>query len=74
MARAQLEYYSVDEVAKLLGFHPDTVRLWCREGKLPGARKFGRDWRIPRSALEPPTGTQTPTDAQRSADDQKGHA
>lgn len=38
-------------VAALLGVTPDTVTRWCREGRLPGV-KPGRDWRIPRGAVE----------------------
>lgn len=43
---------TVQEVAQLTGRAPGTVRTWCVEGRLPGARKLrGREWRIPRSAV-----------------------
>jgi hypothetical protein len=24
-----------------------TLRRWCREGRLPGAKREGREWRVP---------------------------
>lgn len=39
------------EAAGLLGKHPRTIQRWCQAGKLPGAYKAGRSWRIPRAAL-----------------------
>lgn len=42
------------EAARLLGFKSaETVRKYARSGELP-ARRFGRSWRIHKSALEPP--------------------
>ena len=38
-------YLSPEEAAARLGIKPDTVRKWCREGKLPCV-KLGRLWRI----------------------------
>jgi excisionase family DNA binding protein len=31
---ATYQYLSVKEVAKLLGFHPETVKRWARDGKI----------------------------------------
>lgn len=33
----------------------DTVRRWCREGKIPGAEQDGKGkpWRIPEDAVPP---------------------
>jgi excisionase family DNA binding protein len=45
------QYLTVDEVAELLRIHRNTVYRWCREGQLE-ARRFGKGWRIPRSAVE----------------------
>jgi excisionase family DNA binding protein len=28
------QYLSVREVAKLLGFHPETIKRWARDGKI----------------------------------------
>lgn len=40
------------EVAKLLGMSRETVRLWCKTGKLKAIRTPGGQYRIPRSELE----------------------
>lgn len=40
------------EAARLLDKHPRTIQRWCERGKLPGAYKAGRSWRIPRRALQ----------------------
>ena len=38
-------YIDVNEAAKLLDVHPETVKRLIREGKLP-ATKFGNKWII----------------------------
>lgn len=44
---------TVQEVADATDRAPSTVRTWCAEGRLPGAKRLrGREWRIPRSALK----------------------
>lgn len=59
-------YVSPEEVATYFGVTAETVRRMCRDGKIPGARKFGGQWRIPRSFLS------TDADAvQRLAEDDK---
>lgn len=45
------DYYTVYEVAELLGFHHNTVRKMIKEGELP-AKQFGRVWRIRKVDLE----------------------
>lgn len=49
----------VPAFAELFSIHPDTVRRWCREGKIPGAEQDGKGkpWRIPEDAL-PPVGSK----------------
>jgi excisionase family DNA binding protein len=42
----------VREAALRLGFTQKYVRDLLYEGKLPGARKEGREWRIPITTLE----------------------
>lgn len=42
----------VREAALRLGFTQKYIRDLLYEGKLPGARKEGREWRIPASAVE----------------------
>ena len=44
-------WLSVEDIAKELGVHPDTVRSWIRERKLQ-ATKLGRDYRIRRVDLD----------------------
>jgi excisionase family DNA binding protein len=44
---------TVEEVAAHFGKGTSTVRTWLGRGELPGAyRLHGREWRIPRSAIE----------------------
>lgn len=42
-----------DEYGSMVGRSASTVRVWCSTGRLSGARRVGRDWRIPVTA-EPP--------------------
>ena len=44
-------YVSPEEAAKAFSVQPETIRRLCREGKIPGARKIGKVWRIPKSFL-----------------------
>lgn len=43
--------FTPEEVAKLVKVPPKTVTAMCAQGRIPGARKFGRRWRIPQTAL-----------------------
>lgn len=45
----------VPAFAKRCGVTADTVRKWCREGKIPGAEQDakGKPWRIPEDAHPP---------------------
>jgi len=36
------QYYSVNEIAELVGRSPYTIRRWLREGRLKGARVTGQ--------------------------------
>ena len=38
-------YYTLEEAAKMLKLHPQTLRRWIREGKLP-AKRFGKQFRL----------------------------
>lgn len=43
---------TIEEVGRLAGRAPSTVRTWCGQGRLPGAYRLqGREWRIPRTAI-----------------------
>lgn len=55
---------TVAEFAERANRAPSTVRTWCTEGRLPGAKKLrGREWRIPRSALRALLDDDTPARA-----------
>ena len=43
--------FQLDEVAELLGVHPESVRRWIRAGKLSAA-KTGKQYLISRSDLQ----------------------
>lgn len=40
-----IKLYSVDELAKLLKININTVRIFCRKGKLKG-KKIGTRWYV----------------------------
>jgi len=45
------QYLSVEEIANELGVHPETVRIWIRDGDLP-ALQLKRTYRIKREDYE----------------------
>ena len=45
-------FVSTTEAGRLMGYSTDHVNLLCREGKLPGAKKIGRNWLVPRADVE----------------------
>ncbi|WP_197084568.1 helix-turn-helix domain-containing protein [Saccharothrix sp. ST-888] len=61
----QQPYYSVDQVASLLGLHVRTIRTYVRDGRLKAAR-VGKQYRIAREDLEAFTGTPAPSPARRT--------
>jgi excisionase family DNA binding protein len=44
-------YAGVDEIARRLIIHPESVRRLIRQGKLP-AIKFGNQWLVDKATLE----------------------
>ncbi|WP_405682690.1 helix-turn-helix domain-containing protein [Streptomyces sp. NBC_00057] len=58
-------YYSVEQVAGLLGLHVRTVRGYVRDGRLKATR-VGRQYRITREDLEAFTGIPAPSPARRT--------
>jgi excisionase family DNA binding protein len=38
-------YTTLEEAAQILKLHPQTLRRWIRQGKLP-ARRFGKQYRL----------------------------
>lgn len=50
------EFLTIKEVAEKWGVTPRRVQRMCADGKIPGAKKFGRDWAIPTSTEKPVDG------------------
>ena len=46
------EYLTPDQAAEKLQMHPKTVRRLLNDGKLPGQRVGGKNWRISADALK----------------------
>ena len=46
-----MELLTVQEAADYLKVHPETIRIWLRDGKMKGV-KAGYDWRIYKADLE----------------------
>ncbi len=51
-----MEYISVQQAAEQWGLSDRRVRLLCEQGKIKGAVKQGRSYRIPAEAIKPPDG------------------
>ena len=47
------EYITIKEVAAKWNVTPRRIQRMCAQGRIPGARKFGRDWAIPSSVEKP---------------------
>jgi excisionase family DNA binding protein len=47
----KIDFYTAEEVAKVLRLHPYTVRRLCREKKVP-AFKFGGQWRFNKAEIQ----------------------
>jgi len=58
-------YVSPEEAAAYFDIDVEHMRRLCREGKVPGARKLGNLWRIPRGFLTTDAG-----DVKRMAEDE----
>jgi excisionase family DNA binding protein len=44
-------FVSPEEAGAYFNISAETIRRLCRDGKIPGVRKIGGQWRIPRSFL-----------------------
>ena len=53
------QYSTTKEIAEKWGLSNRRVQILCAEGKIEGARKFGRDWAVPNNAKKPPDGRET---------------
>ncbi len=45
-------YIRTKEFSEMLGVTQETVRQQCASGKIPGAKRFGATWLIPKSFVE----------------------
>ncbi len=45
-------YADILEISKRLNIHPESTRRLIRQGKIPGAFKFGNKWLVERDNLE----------------------
>jgi len=41
------DYVTPAELAYALVVSSETIRRWCKEGRIRGAKKMGNQWRIP---------------------------
>lgn len=54
-----MEYITVKEAADMWQVSERRIQILCRENRIDGAKKFGRDWAIPRNADKPVDGRIT---------------
>ena len=48
-----MEYISIHEISEKWNMKERKVTAFCREGRIAGAKKFGKTWMIPSDALMP---------------------
>lgn len=48
-----MNYYNAKEVGKMWGISAQQVRIYCREGRIPGAIQKENSWLIPENAKKP---------------------
>ena len=48
-----MDFITVQQAAEKWGTHPRVVQRACAEGRVPGAVKPGREWRIPADCIKP---------------------
>ena len=51
--RIEMDYISVREVAQKWEISERRVQKLCEESRIDGIQKFGRSWRIPKTANKP---------------------
>ena len=57
------QYITAQQAAERWGISDRRVRVLCREGKIPGALKAGKSYKIPASAVKPADGREKKTQA-----------
>lgn len=48
-----MEYISVEKMAEKWGISERSVRNYCAQGRVPGAKRIGKTWHIPEAARKP---------------------
>ncbi len=69
-----MEYESAHEAAERLKVTPRAVQKWAAGGKIPGAKRIGRTWAIPRSWSLSETVSDKEAEAPQSAQTLSQHA
>ena len=46
------KHYNCGQVAHIIGFSREYVRVLCRDGRIPAVKPVGTHWRIPESAVK----------------------
>lgn len=49
-----MEYEAAEETAKRWGVSARWVQALCRDRRIPGAKRLGRVWLLPRDVEKPP--------------------
>lgn len=60
------KYADVLEASERLDIHPESVRRLFRDGRMPGAFKFGNKWLVQRDKLEQFAATYRGTPGRKS--------
>lgn len=48
-----MEYITIKEASEKWNISIRRVQVLCRQDRIPGVKKFGRDWAIPKDAVKP---------------------
>ena len=48
-----MDFLTIKEVAEKWNVTPRRIQKMCADGRIPGAKKFGRDWAIPADTEKP---------------------
>lgn len=52
LIRMTKDLLTVGRASKELQIAPSTLRVWCLRGLIPGAKRIGRWWRIPKDVVD----------------------
>ena len=62
-----MDYLKLSDIAEKWGMSERSVQMLCKDGKIEGAKRFGRAWMIPADAIKPVDGR---TRAARGSEEQ----